>query len=200
MGFNRFLLDYVAEGVTPGVDLGNLLGVKNSNGNPLQTALPIFSPANYQGTGQSRSLPIFRRENTFTYGDGLTLTKGAHTFKFGGDYRRRQITEYQTNRGNGRFNFSPAFSGLPGLGNTGNSMASFLLGYATLIEQDFTLAWIGARGHKSTLNGAEAQRVVVSGNVGVAGRLVNSQLPAVTYSGAAGDMVEACMDFSLGVL
>jgi len=146
MGFNRFLLDYVAEGVTPGVDLGNLLGVKNSNGNPLQTALPIFSPANYQGTGQSRSLPIFRRENTFTYGDGLTLTKGAHTFKFGGDYRRRQITEYQTNRGNGRFNFSPAFSGLPGSGNTGNSMASFLLGYATLIEQDFTLAWIGARG------------------------------------------------------
>src|SRR6266403_1974346 len=88
LGFNRFRLDYVAEGVTPGVDLGNLMGVKNSNSNPLQSALPIFSPANYQGTGQSRSLPIFRRENTFTYGDGLTLTKGAHTFKFGGDYRR----------------------------------------------------------------------------------------------------------------
>src|SRR5215475_6688660 len=112
----------------------------------LHDALPIFSPANYQGTGQSRSLPIFRRENTFIYSDSLTLTRGAHSLKFGGEVRRRQITEYQTNRGNGRFNFNPNLTNLPGVGNTGNSMASFLLGYATLIEQDFTLAWIGARG------------------------------------------------------
>src|SRR5207247_3175896 len=54
LGFNRFRLDYVAEGVTPDVPLGNLLGVKNSNTGPLQSALPIFSPANYQGTGQDR--------------------------------------------------------------------------------------------------------------------------------------------------
>jgi hypothetical protein len=159
LGFNRFRLDYVAEGVSPDVPLGNLLGVKNSNTNALQSALPIFSPANYQGTGQSRSLPIFRRENTFTYSDGLTFIQGAHTFKFGGEYRRRQITEYQTNRGNGRFNFSPAFTNLPGAGNTGNSMASFLLGYATLIEQDFTLAWIGARGVESGLYAADDFRV-----------------------------------------
>ena len=160
LGFNRFRLDYVAEGVSPDVPLGNLLGVKNSNTNSLQTALPIFSPSNYQGTGQSRSLPIFRRENTFIYSDGLTLTKGAHTLKFGAEVRRRQITEYQTNRGNGRFNFSPAFTNLPtSAGNTGNSMASFLLGYATLIEQDFTLAWVGARGIEGGLYLADDYRI-----------------------------------------
>jgi len=159
LGFNRFRLDYVAEGVTPDVPLGNLLGVKNSNTNALQSALPIFSPANYQGTGQSRSLPIFRRENTFIYSDGMTLTRGVHTIKLGGEVRRRQITEYQTNRGNGRFNFNPNFTNLPGVGNTGNSMASFLLGYATLIEQDFTLAWIGARGIESGFYAADDYRV-----------------------------------------
>ena len=48
---------------------------------------------------------------------------------------------------------------LPGVGNTGNSMASFLLGYATLIEQDFTLAWIGARGIESGVYVADDIRV-----------------------------------------
>jgi len=85
--------------------LGVELGVKNANPNAQQTAVPIFSPANYAGSGQSRSLPILRRENTFEELDNVTWTRSAHTFKFGVDVRRRQITEYQTNRGNGRFNF-----------------------------------------------------------------------------------------------
>ncbi len=145
VGFNRFVLDYTAEGAGDGGTLGNQLGVRNSNTHPLQSVFPIFSPSSYTGTGHSRSLPIFRRENTFQYMDNVTLTAGAQTLKFGANITRRQITEYQTNRGNGRFNFSPAFHGLArrGAGASGNSMASFILGYATLIEQDFTLAWTG---------------------------------------------------------
>jgi hypothetical protein len=146
IGFNRFVLDYTAEGAAPGLDLGNALGVRNANSHPLQSVLPIISPANYAGVGHSRSLPILRRENTFQYVDNLTYTLGAHTLKVGGQATRRQITEYQTNRGNGRFNFSTGFTSLPGTGGTGNSIASMMLGYASLIEQDFTLAWTGQRG------------------------------------------------------
>ncbi|MGH9934847.1 MAG: TonB-dependent receptor domain-containing protein, partial [Blastocatellia bacterium] len=113
----------------------------------------------YTGLGHSRSLPIFRRSNTFQYIDNMTFTNGAHTLKFGGDFRRRQITEYQTNRGNGRFNFGRGFTTDIGSGSaTGNELASFLLGYAAVIEQDFTLAWVGARGIESGLYFADDWR------------------------------------------
>jgi hypothetical protein len=159
VGFTRFRLDYTGEGAQPGLNLGNALGVPNSNTNPQQSLLPIFSPSGFTGTGDSRSLPIFRRENTFQEMDGVTWTRGQHTIKFGGDLRRRQITEYQTNRGNGRFNFSPGFTAMPGVSGSGNSIASFALGYATLIEQDFTLAWPGIRGIESGLYIADDWRV-----------------------------------------
>jgi hypothetical protein len=159
VGFNRFKLDYLAEGAVEGGTLGNQLGVPNSNTHPQQNVLPIFSPANYTGIGHTRSLPIFRRINSFQYGDNLNFTAGSHTLKFGGLAIRRQITEYQTNRGNGRFNFSPAFTDSRAGGNSGHSMASFLLGYANLIEQDFTLAWTGQRGWETGLYIADDWRV-----------------------------------------
>jgi hypothetical protein len=145
VGFNRFRVDYTQAGATPQEPLGVELGVKNANPNAQQTAVPIFSPANYAGSGQSRSLPILRRENTFEELDNVTWTRSAHTFKFGVDVRRRQITEYQTNRGNGRFNFNTGFTAQPGV-NSGDSIASMLLGYPTLYEQDYLLVLPGIRG------------------------------------------------------
>ena len=98
VGFNRFVLDYTGEGFEPGgPNYGNLLGIKNANSHPLHTLVPIFNLGNYTGIGHSRSLPIFRRSNTFQYTDNVTWTRGAHTLKFGGSIFRRQITEYQTN-------------------------------------------------------------------------------------------------------
>ena len=159
VGFNRFVLDYTDVSATAGGALGNELGVPNANGHPLQSVFPIFSPAGYTGVGHSRSLPIFRRSNSFQYTDNVTYTTGPHTIKFGGAFIRRQITEYQTNRGNGRFNFSAAFTDSRQGGATGHPMASFLLGYANLIEQDYTLAWTGQRGWENGLYIADDWRV-----------------------------------------
>jgi len=145
MGMSRFRLDYTADQFAPGAGLGNKLGVPNSNVTPSEQNLPIFSPSSYIGTGQTRSLPIFRRENAFQYIDNITYTAGSHTLKAGIDFRRRQLTIYQTNQGNGRFNFSPAFTDSRA-GSGGDSMASFLLGYATSIVHDYTLNWPGERG------------------------------------------------------
>ncbi|WP_031499271.1 TonB-dependent receptor [Bryobacter aggregatus] len=151
-GFQRFSLDFLAAGAEPGARLGEKLGVKNSNQGPRADGLPIFSPSGYFGFGHTRSLPILRRENTYQYGAGFTWTRGKHNIKWGGDIIRRQISEFQTNRGNGRFNFSNAFSNDPNnQGATGDAMASSLLGTANTIEQDFTLVFPGMRGWENSL-------------------------------------------------
>jgi hypothetical protein len=106
----------------------------------------------------SRSLPILRRENTFEELDNVTWTHGRHTWKFGVDVRRRQITEYQTNRGNGRFNFSAGFTANPGQ-SSGDAIASMLLGYPSLYEQDYLLVWPGIRGTETGLYVADDWRV-----------------------------------------
>ncbi len=159
-GFNRYRLDYTADQFAPGAQLGNKLGVPNANVTPQEQNLPIFSSANYLGIGQTRSLPLYRRENTFEYLDNVTYTVGKHTLKWGADFRRRQLTIYQTNQGNGRFNFSPALTdSRQPAGAGGDSMASFLLGYPTLIAHDYTQNWPGERGYELGLFVADDWRV-----------------------------------------
>ncbi len=157
-GFNRFKLDYSQQGVTQGSDFGNKFGIPNANSAPQQGGFPIVSPANYEGIGQSRSLPIFRTENTYQGADNVTYTLDRHTLKFGEDFRRRQLSEYQTNQGNGRFNFAPTFTDQPGVNGTGDSIASMLLGYPSLTEQDFELAYPGLRGFENGLYVADDWR------------------------------------------
>ncbi len=76
VGFNRFRVDYMADQYEPGAALGNKFGFANSNVTPNEQNFPIFSPSNYFGIGQTRSLPIFRRENTFQYMDNMSMTVG----------------------------------------------------------------------------------------------------------------------------
>lgn len=147
MGFSRFNLNFTQEGASPGAQLGEKLGVKGSNQGPQSDGIPIFSPSGYTGIGQTRSLPIIRIENTFHPGVNFTNVRGSHSVKFGMEARRRQVTQYQTNRGNGRFNFSRTFTNDPNrTANTGDAMAGLLLGTASTIEQDFTLVFPGIRG------------------------------------------------------
>ena len=139
-GYNHFNLDFTQADVVTGDQLGEQLGVPNANQQDGQDGIPIFSPSGYSGIGQSRSLPIFRHEKTFQYVTNLTFAGDKHTIKAGFDVRRRHMGEFQTNRGNGRFNFSPNITNNPANNTGGHVMASFLLGAPSLIEQDYLLA------------------------------------------------------------
>ena len=139
-GYNHFNLDFTQAGVVNGDQLGEQLGVPNANQQDGQDGISIFSPSGYAGIGQSRSLPIFRHEKTFQFVSNLTYAGDKHTLKAGFDIRRRHMGEFQTNRGNGRFNFSPNITNNPANNTGGHVMASFLLGAPSLIEQDYLLA------------------------------------------------------------
>ena len=73
------------------------------------------------------------------------MPRDKHTLKAGFDIRRRHMGEFQTNRGNGRFNFSPNITNNPANNTGGHAMASFLLGAPSLIEQDYLLVDVAIR-------------------------------------------------------
>jgi hypothetical protein len=145
-GYGRFNLHALKDGAAPGANLGEKLGVRNSNQGPFSYGLPIFSPANYTGIGGPGSMPTIRLENTFNPNISFTKLRGAHSIKFGVNIVRRQIIDFQTNQGDGSFSFDRSFTSDPNNpGSTGDSMASFLLGTASGISQDFLLVWPGIR-------------------------------------------------------
>jgi hypothetical protein len=145
-GYGRFHLNALKDGASPGANLGEKLGVKNANQGPFSYGLPIFAPSSYSGVGGPAALPTLRLENTFNPNVTMTKVSGAHTIKFGTSIVRRQIIDFQTNQGDGLFNFDPTFTSNPNsTGTTGDSMASFLLGTASGISQDFLLVWPGIR-------------------------------------------------------
>jgi hypothetical protein len=145
-GYGRFNLHALKDGAAPGANLGDKLGVRNSNQGPFSYGLPIFSPSSYTGIGGPASMPTIRLENTFNPNISFTKLRGSHSLKFGTNIVRRQIIDFQTNQGDGSFSFDPTFTSDPNnTGRTGDSMASFLLGTASGISQDFLLVWPGIR-------------------------------------------------------
>jgi hypothetical protein len=100
-------------------------------GNLASFAITGFQPTG--GTAYSKS-----RNNTFQVLDTLTWTKGSHTLKFGGDFRR--MTAYYANVfSSGRlgvYTYSGSVTGSNGSGYIGNPYAAFLLGIPDKTQLD----------------------------------------------------------------
>lgn len=69
----------------------------------------------------------------FNLSDDITIVRNKHTFKTGFFYSHDRWNGHGRHRPNGAFGFSYLATGLPGdtSQNTGNALASFLLGYAS---------------------------------------------------------------------
>jgi hypothetical protein len=117
-GFTR-LSEIVNEpigGIGPGIlaELG-FTGIVPSV--PAFAGVPQVSFNNFGIGSGSSPLPII--ENTFSFSDGYSKVFGTHRMKFGGQYRRNQLTEKNLGS-NGSFNFNGS--------ETGNDFADYLLG------------------------------------------------------------------------
>jgi len=93
-----------------------------------QNAFPYIAPAGYSplgSTGQERrQYPI----NQYQLVDDLSKVIGRHSFKIGTEFRRSMDHEVNLSTASGSFSFSTLSTGIPGNTNTGNSLASLLVG------------------------------------------------------------------------
>ena len=110
------------------------LGFPRAFANDVQIqSYPAFSIAGLAGIGSSASAgQSFGGMNSWGQRGSLTWVKGAHTLKFGGDYRIQQMNQFLANSLLPIFNFTNQMSAINPLSlNTasGVPMASFMMGY-----------------------------------------------------------------------
>jgi hypothetical protein len=92
-------------------------------------AFPSFTIPGYATLGNPSAVsrtqtPILDRQVI----DSLSWTKGSHAFKFGTEVRLGANSEIRDRGSSGNFTITPLITSLPGVANTGNALASLLLG------------------------------------------------------------------------
>ncbi len=92
------------------------------------TTMPTFAPNGYQQIGSPSNTASDFSTSVTQIADSLTWLKGRHTVKMGLDWRWARLNVVQPPWPTGQFVFSTVGSDRPGVANTGNSFASFLLG------------------------------------------------------------------------
>ncbi|MBI5085058.1 MAG: hypothetical protein HZB13_10740, partial [Acidobacteria bacterium] len=90
-------------------------------------AFPFVSLGGYLPVG--RASPVARNvRNTFVFTDAHSVKTGSHNIRLVGQFVRYQINTLSPAMPSGAFYFSSGYTGLPGIVNTGQPFASFLLG------------------------------------------------------------------------
>src|SRR4029077_8149982 len=96
---------------------------------PLAWGMPSFGLANGLTSGTGSSNPFILRDTTFQILDNLSVVRGSHTIRFGGEFRRDRFNELGTQFTFSSFSFSGNATFDPASRTTtGHSMADLLLG------------------------------------------------------------------------
>ena len=77
------------------------------------------------------------RDRSWVFNDALSIQRGSHTIKFGGDFRRQMYNNYSPGKLSGSYSFAATFTALPGNANTGSALADLLLGDPTTTSISF---------------------------------------------------------------
>ena len=98
--------------------------------------LPTFAPSGYQQIGSPANTASDFSTSVTEIADAVTWLKGRHTVKTGLDWRWERLDVIQPPWPTGSFAFTTVGSDLPGVANTGNAFASFLLGQVQTFNID----------------------------------------------------------------
>ena len=108
----------------------------------LQGGYPRFNISNFSAIGNPNvSNPFLFRDNQYVANANLSYIRGAHSFRFGGEYTRYDINHFQPQAAfgpRGGFNFTGGVTSLLGgsAPSTYNGYADFLLGLPNAMGKD----------------------------------------------------------------
>ena len=124
-------------GPTLGTTASNALGIPGIPTNAaFNNALPLFTLTGIQQLGPSSSTFSEYQTAVWQMVDMVTYTKGAHAIKAGLDFRWYQLNTVSPPNPTGSFAFTTTGTDQQGLTNSGNSIASFLLGQVDTFQID----------------------------------------------------------------
>ncbi|HTM50220.1 MAG TPA: TonB-dependent receptor, partial [Bryobacteraceae bacterium] len=127
-GYTRFAVTILPYAVNQ--DWPTKLGLTGVNRGP-DNEFPCteFISSGFSRIGdQNCNTRVLQTNNAFQFGESLSWVKGSHNLKFGLDYRWMETNGIDPWRTMGWFQFNALETALPGAANTGNAIASFLLG------------------------------------------------------------------------
>ncbi|MBI3471753.1 MAG: TonB-dependent receptor [Candidatus Solibacter usitatus] len=126
-GLNRIRANQLATQTNTGFthrDLGfdfRVVGDGNRTLTPLEEGLPNITITGFSGTGSGNV--TFNVNETYEAADSVTVNRGKHNFKFGGQYRNSPVDNLAANLPRGQVTFTRDIANIP------DAFAAFLLGY-----------------------------------------------------------------------
>src|ERR1700704_3877325 len=105
-----------------------------SGGDPVGWGIPTVNISNYQGIGDGTDGPFVNNNSSLQFLNNTSLTRGKHSFRFGGEVRRDNYNQVGNQYGRGSFSFSQTQTQDPTTHSQGDAFASFLLGNVSLTE------------------------------------------------------------------
>jgi hypothetical protein len=137
IGYSRYVVDAVP--FFQGQQLATQSGIPGINdpNNPLTGGLPNIQISGLNALGNGDWFPEILHEDNYQLLDSFTYIHGRHSFKMGGDLRRREHGFFQVQNTRGDFFYTGQF--------TTDPLADFLVGYTQSIFRDAQTGSYGMR-------------------------------------------------------
>ena len=104
-----------------------------------QAPFPVYQFGSYLSMGRSYPMST-NADNSFIWSDGLSRHWRQHSLRISARYAIYQVNSLWPQYPDGLFQFDAGLTGLPGIINTGDGVASFLIGQPAFAEQSFVTA------------------------------------------------------------
>jgi hypothetical protein len=135
-------------GATLGGSASAALGIPGIPTNAaFNNALPLFTFTGFQQLGPSASTFAQYQTGVWQLVDSLFYTHGRHQLKAGADMRWYQLNTVSPPNPTGSFAFTTTGTDQQGISNTGNAIASFLVGQVDTFQIDLQTSKIRPRDH-----------------------------------------------------
>ena len=143
--FNRYYIYSLPQ--NSGKNASQQVGIPGINIDSDSSGLAIMAISAYTSLGDATYIPLLTLDNMFQETGSVSYIHGSHSIRVGADLRRRQTDIFQSATSKGQFNFDANLTNDPSgaTAASGNSMASFLLGYPASTTRSKFLVYPGLR-------------------------------------------------------